>query len=144
MAPTPERFNAAVITEFRANQGRVGGVWEGTPLLLPHHTGARSRIGRVNLVAYLADGLRYVVFASNGGAPSNPDWYHNLQSQPDTGIEVGDETVDVVAEEATGEERKRLFALGAERFPQLAKFAQKADRVIPAVVLTPRGSSREH
>jgi deazaflavin-dependent oxidoreductase (nitroreductase family) len=134
---TPADYNAKVIDEFRAGAGRVGGIWEGTPLLLLHHAGAKSDVSRVNPVGYLADTPRYLVFASNGGAPSNPDWYHNLKAHPTTRIEVGSETIDVVAEEAAGEERERLFARGAARFPDLAKHARKTDRVIPVIVLTP-------
>jgi deazaflavin-dependent oxidoreductase (nitroreductase family) len=115
----------------------VGGGFAGTPLLLLHHTGARSGLTRVNPVGYLHDDDRYLIFASNGGAPSNPDWYHNLKAEPRTRIEVKTETVNVSAEEATGEERTRLFAIGADRFPQLAEYARKTNRVIPVIVLTP-------
>ena len=142
MSTSAEDYNAKLIVEFRANDGRVGGVWEGTPLLLLHHTGAKSGASRVNPVGYLPDPPRYLIFASNGGATSNPDWYHNLKAQPNTSIEVGPETIDVLAEEAMGEERKRLFARGADRFPDLAKYARKADRVIPVIVLTPFGGDR--
>jgi deazaflavin-dependent oxidoreductase (nitroreductase family) len=141
MSTTAAEYNAKVIAEFRANEGRVGGSWEGTQLLLLHNTGAKSGVSRVNPVGYLPDKRRYLIFASNGGAPSNPDWYHNLKAQPKTRIEVGSETIDVVAEEATGEERERLFARGADRFPDLAKYARKADRVIPVIVLTPLGGA---
>ena len=139
MSTTPEEFNAKVIDEFRTNKGRVGGMFEGTPLLLLHHTGAKSGVNRVNPVGYLRDDGRYVIFASNGGAPSHPDWYHNLEAQPNASIEVGSERTDVVAEEATGEERERLFAIGAERFPQLAEYAKQTDRVIPVIVLVRPG-----
>ena len=141
MSTTAAEYNAKVIDEFRASEGRVGGMWEGTPLLLLHHTGARSGVSRVNPVGYLPDEPRYVIFASNGGAPSNPDWYHNLKAQPTTRIEVESETIDVVAEEATGEERERLFARGAERFPDLARHARRTDRVIPVIVLKPLGGA---
>ena len=141
MSTTAAEYNAKVIDEFRANKGRVDGMWEGTPLLLLHHTGARSGASRVNPVGYLPDEPRYVIFASNGGAPSSPDWYHNLKAQPTTRIEVESETIDVVAEEATGEERERLFARGAERFPDLARHARRTDRVIPVIVLKPLGGA---
>ena len=134
---TPAEFNAAVIDEFRTNQGRVSGMLEGTPLLLLHHTGVKSGVRRVNPVAYLRDDDRYVVFASNGGAPGTPAWYRNLRAQPDTTIEVGSETIDVLAQEATGDDRERLFAIGAERFPSLADFARNTERVIPVMVLAP-------
>jgi deazaflavin-dependent oxidoreductase (nitroreductase family) len=140
MSTAAAEYNAKVIDEFRANEGRVGSIWEGTPLLLLHHTGAKSAASRVNPVGYLPDHPRYLIFASNGGAPRNPDWYHNLKAQPNTRIEVGSETIDVVAQEATGRERDRLFTRGAERFPDLAKHARKTDRAIPVIVLAPRKS----
>jgi deazaflavin-dependent oxidoreductase (nitroreductase family) len=141
MSTTAAEYNTKVIDEFRANKGRVGGMWEGTPLLLLHHTGAKSGVNRVNPVGYLPDEPRYLIFASNGGASSNPDWYHNLKAHPTTRIDVGSRTIDVVAAEATGEERERLFARGAERFPALAEHARKTDRVIPVIVLTPLGGA---
>ena len=82
MSTSPADFNAQIIDEFHANDGRVGGMFEGTPLLLLHHTGAHSGKHRVNPVGYLIDGGRYVVIASNGGAPTNPNWYHNLKAHP--------------------------------------------------------------
>jgi deazaflavin-dependent oxidoreductase (nitroreductase family) len=134
---TRAEFNAQVIDEFRANEGRVGGTLEGTPLVLLHHTGAKSRASRLTPVGYLRDDDRYVVYASNGGAPSDPGWVRNLEAQPRTTIEVGRDTISVFAHVAAGEERERLFAIGAERFPQLAEYARKAGRVIPVIVLTP-------
>ena len=131
MSATAADYNATVIDEFRGNEGRVSGIWEGTPLLLLHHTGAKSGATRVNPVAYLAEEARYLIFASNGGARKHPGWYHNLKANPSTRIEVGRETIDVVALEATGEERERLFERGAERFPDLAKHARKLVRVPP-------------
>jgi len=130
-------FNQAVIEEFRANEGRVGGMFDGLPLLLLHHTGAKSGKSRVNPLAYQSDGGRYVVFASKAGAPTNPDWYHNLKAQPNVTIEVGADTIEVIAGEATGEERERLYRTQAERIPQFAEYEQKAKRVIPVIVLTP-------
>ncbi len=140
MSETPAQYNAKIIAEFRANQGRVGGMWEETPLLLLHHAGAKSGLSRVNPVAYLPDARRYLIWAANGGAPYHPAWYHNLKAHPNTRIEAGSETIDVVAEEATGADRERLFAKAAERYPQLHELAQKTRRVIPMVVLTPRGT----
>jgi deazaflavin-dependent oxidoreductase (nitroreductase family) len=137
MSTLPADFNDQIIEEFRANQGRVGGRFEGSPLLLLHHTGARSGKSRINPLAYLSDGGRYVVFASKGGAPTNPDWYHNLKAHPNATIEVGTDTIDVVASEATGEERERLFRIQAERVPQFAEYQKKIERLIPVMVLTP-------
>jgi deazaflavin-dependent oxidoreductase (nitroreductase family) len=139
MSTSPTDFNAKIIDEFHANEGSVGGMFEGLPLLLLHHTGAKSGKSRINPLAYQGDDGRYVVFASKAGAPSNPDWYHNLKAHPNVTIEVGTETIDVVASEATGEERDRLYRTQAERIPQFAEYEQKAEgRVIPVMVLTPR------
>jgi deazaflavin-dependent oxidoreductase (nitroreductase family) len=138
MSTSPADFNASIIEEFHANEGRVGGMFEGVPLLLLHHTGAKSGLSRVNPLAYQADDGRYVIFASKGGAPTNPDWYHNLRAQPNVTIEVGADTIAVVASEATGEERDRLFRTQVERVPQFGEYEQKTDRVIPVMVLTPR------
>jgi deazaflavin-dependent oxidoreductase (nitroreductase family) len=137
MSTSPTDFNAQIIEEFHANEGRVGGMFDGLPLLLLHHTGAKSGKSRINPLAYQSDGGRYVVFASKAGAPTNPDWYHNLKAQPKVTIEVGADTIDVIASEATGEERERLYRTQAERIPQFAEYEQKAKRVIPVIVLTP-------
>ena len=138
MSSSPGDFNAQIIEEFRANEGRVGGTFEGTPLLLLHHTGAKSGKHRVNPLAYNTDGDRYVVFASKAGAPTNPDWYHNLKANPEVQIEVGTDTIDAVASEATGEDRDRLFRAQAERSPQFAEYQEQTERAIPVMVLTPK------
>jgi deazaflavin-dependent oxidoreductase (nitroreductase family) len=140
MSTSPADFNAKIIEEFHANEGRVGGMFEGLPLLLLHHTGAKSGKSRVNPLAYQSDDGRYVVFASKGGAPTNPDWYHNLKAHPNVTIEVGTDTIDVVASEASGEERERLFRTQAERVPQFGDYQKQTDRVIPVIVLTPRST----
>ena len=132
-------WNRRIIEEFRANAGRVGGVFEGASLLLLHHRGARSGIERVNPLAYQPVGEGFAVFASKAGAPTNPDWYHNLKANPNVTIEVGTDTLQAVAGEATGQERERLFAAQAERSPQFAEYQRKTDRVIPVMVLTPTG-----
>jgi deazaflavin-dependent oxidoreductase (nitroreductase family) len=137
MSTSPADFNAKIIEEFHANEGRVGGMFDGLPLLLLHHTGAKSGRSRINPLAYQSDGGRYVVFASKAGAPTNPDWYHNLKAHPNTMIEVGTDTIEVVASEATGEERERLYRTQAERVPQFAEYEQQTERVIPVIVLTP-------
>ncbi len=137
MSTSPADFNARIIEEFRANGGRVGEPFEDTPLLLLHHTGARSGKPRINPLAYLRDADRYVVFASKAGAPTNPDWYHNLKAHPQVSIEVGTETVAAVASEATSEERERLFSAQAARSPQFVEYQKKTDRPIPAIILTP-------
>jgi deazaflavin-dependent oxidoreductase (nitroreductase family) len=138
---SPSDHNARIIDEFRANEGRVGGSFAGTPLLLLHHTGARSGEKRINPLAFQRDDGRYVVFASKGGAPKNPAWYHNLKAQPNATIEVGTDTIEVLASEASGEERERLFNTQAERIPQFADYERRTERTIPVVVLTPRGAA---
>jgi len=138
MSTSPADFNAQIIEEFHSNEGRVGGMFEGMPLLLLHHTGAKSGKSRINPLAYQDDGGRYVIFASKGGAPEHPAWYHNLKANPNTRIEVGKDTIDVVASEASGEERERLFRTQAERIPQFAEYEEKAaGRAIPVMILTP-------
>jgi deazaflavin-dependent oxidoreductase (nitroreductase family) len=141
MSTSPADFNAQIIEEFRATGGRVGGRFEGMPLLLLHHTGAKSGKSRVNPLAYQSDGERYVVFASKAGAPTNPDWYHNIKAHPDVKIEVGASTIDVHASEATGAERDRLYRTQAQRVPQFAQYEQQTDRVIPVIVLAPAATS---
>ncbi len=139
MSSSPHDFNARIIDEFRANGGQVGEPFANTPLLLLHHVGAKSGIERVNPLAYLRDGDHYVVFASKGGAPTNPDWYHNLRAHPKVTIEVGTDTLSAVAAEATGEERERLFNAQAERSPAFADYQRRTSRTIPVMVLTPTG-----
>jgi deazaflavin-dependent oxidoreductase (nitroreductase family) len=139
MSTSPTDFNAKIIDEFRANEGRVGGMFAGMPLLLLHHTGAKSGRQYVNPVTYADDDGRYVIFASKAGAPSHPAWYHNLKAHPDVQIELGTQTLDVHVSEAQGTERERLFRAQAERVPQFAEYEQKAaGRLIPVMILTPR------
>lgn len=138
MTTTPNDFNASVIEEFRANGGTAGGMFEGMPLLLVHNVGAKSGTEFVTPLVYLADGDNWVIFASKGGAPNNPGWYHNLKAQPEASIEVGSDTVDVTAEEATGDERDRLYSIQEAQQPQFAEYAQKTERKIPVIVLKPR------
>ena len=133
----PNDWNAGVIEEFRRNHGKVGGNFEGAPLLLIHHIGAKTRSARVNPVMYLKDGGRYLVFASKGGADTNPDWYHNLMAHPDVEIEVGEETISVRAREVEGEERDRVYAKQAALYPQFAEYQRKTKRKIPVVELKP-------
>ncbi|MDG6985272.1 MAG: nitroreductase family deazaflavin-dependent oxidoreductase [Nitrososphaerota archaeon] len=131
-------WNEGVIEEFRKNHGKVGGTFSGTPILLLHHVGAKTGKARVNPVMYLKDGDRYLVFASKGGAPKHPDWYHNLKAHPNVQIEVGDDKIDVKAAEVTGRERDHLYARQSSLIPQFADYQQKTTRVIPVISLTPR------
>jgi deazaflavin-dependent oxidoreductase (nitroreductase family) len=130
-------FNQGIIDEFRAHGGRVGGQFEGAPLLLLHTTGARSGQPRLNPVAYLDfDGNRYV-FASKGGADTDPDWYRNLVAHGDVEVEVGTERYRATAAPLTGAERERVFAEQANRFPGFREYQEKTSRTIPVVQLVP-------
>jgi deazaflavin-dependent oxidoreductase (nitroreductase family) len=132
-------FNKAVIEEFRANNGKVGGHFEGAPVLLLTATGAKSGQQRTTPVMYLPDGDRMVIFASKAGADTNPAWFHNLVANPSATVEVGPDTVEVQAFVTEGEERERLFRKQAELYPQFADYEQKTTREIPVVALEPRG-----
>ena len=142
MSGSSNDWNAGVIAEFRRNHGKVGGNFKGAPLLLLRHIGARSGKPRVNPVMYLKDGNRYLVFASKGGADTNPDWYYNLKANPDIQIEVGDETIDVRVDEVTGPERDRLYARQASLYPSFAQYQRQTKRIIPVMALTP-GTTRK-
>jgi deazaflavin-dependent oxidoreductase (nitroreductase family) len=131
-------FNRNVIEEFRANDGKVGGPFEGAPVLLLTSVGAKSGERRTTPVMYLPDGERMVIFASLGGAPNNPAWYHNLVANPSATVEVGADRVEVDAAVTSGEERDRLFSQQAELYPQFADYAQKTTRQIPVVALVPK------
>src|ERR1700742_4148688 len=110
MSTTPADFNAQVIEEFRANGGKAGGMFEGKPLVLVHNVGAKSGKEYVTPLVYLADGDDYVIFASKGGAPENPGWYHNLKAEPNVSIEVGDRKFEALATAAPGDDRARLYS----------------------------------
>jgi deazaflavin-dependent oxidoreductase (nitroreductase family) len=126
-------WNTKIIEEFRTNDGKVGGPFEGAPVLLLHTTGARSGRERVNPMMYLdLDGGRYV-FASKAGADSHPDWYHNLVANPAVKVEVGAETYGAIAAPVPGEARDRIFAEQAGRYPGFAEYQAKTSRVIPVV-----------
>lgn len=133
--PEVNDFNRAIIEEFRANGGKVGGQFEGAPMLLLSTTGAKSGERRTTPVVYQADGERLVIFASKAGAPTNPAWYHNLRANPSATVEVGEQTVEVKAVVTEGEERERLFRRQAEVFPQFADYEQKTTRQIPVIAL---------
>jgi deazaflavin-dependent oxidoreductase (nitroreductase family) len=133
----PNEWNASIIAEFRKNHGKVGGNFEGAPLLLLHHTGARSGRARINPMMYLQVGDQYVVFASKGGADTHPDWYYNMKAHPNVEIEVGDETIDVRAKEITGPERDKLYEHQASIYPMFAQYQLKTKRMIPVIALIP-------
>ena len=129
--------NKAIIDEFRANEGRIGGRFEGRTLLLLHTKGAKSKQERINPVAYVKDGERFVVIASKGGAPTNPDWYYNIVADPALTVEAGTEKFQVRATVAEEPERTRLYHKMTEMMPGFGDYQQKTTRKIPVIVLTP-------
>jgi deazaflavin-dependent oxidoreductase (nitroreductase family) len=131
-----EDWNAKIIEEFRDNEGRVGGMFEGMPILLLHHRGAKSGTERINPLAYqeLDDGS-VAIFGSKGGAPTNPDWYHNLRANPEAEVEVGTETYPVRARVAEGEERDRIWEKQKRDVSGFAGYEQNTSRQIPVIVL---------
>jgi len=129
-------WNQHSIEEFRANEGRVGGPFDGRPILLLHHRGAKTGTERVNPLAYqdLGSGA-FAVFGSKGGAPTNPDWYHNLRANPRARVEIGTETFDVLARVAEGEERERIWEKQKRDMPGFADYERNTTREIPVVIL---------
>jgi deazaflavin-dependent oxidoreductase (nitroreductase family) len=133
-------WNANIITEFRDNEGKVGGQFEGAPMVLLHHYGRRSGQEYVAPTMYLADDSRpdlIYVFASKGGAPTNPDWYRNLTAAGKATIERGTETYEVIVKEVTGAERDRIYAEQARRYPGFADYERSTAgiRTIPVLEL---------
>lgn len=128
-------FNTSVVAEFRANSGKVGGMFAGMPMLLLTTVGARSGKERTNPLAYTRAGDRYVIIASKGGAPTNPEWYHNLVANPTATVEVGQERFQVRASVAQGEERDRLYAAQAAMLPNFAEYQRNTTRRIPVFTL---------
>jgi deazaflavin-dependent oxidoreductase (nitroreductase family) len=139
MTSAPNDFNARIIEEFRANAGKVGGPFEGANMLLLHTTGAKSGAARINPLAYQPLGERWAVFASKAGAPTNPDWYHNVVANPELEIELGTETVPVRAHVAEGDEREEIWTRQKQAIPQFAEYEKTAgNRTIPVIVLERR------
>jgi len=128
-------WNRRIIEEFRGNAGKVGGPFEGAPMLLLHHEGARTGIERVNPLVYQPVGEGFAVFASKAGAPTNPDWYHNLIANPEATVEVGEDTVRVRARVAEGEERERIWTKQKQDRPNFADYEKQTSRQIPVVIL---------
>lgn len=136
MATDPNDWNAQVIAEFRANGGKVGGPFEGSPMVLVHHRGAKTGTERVTPLMCQPEGDRVHIFASKAGAPDNPDWYHNLLANPEITIEIGDEVdVAVRVTELTGEERDRVWDRQKAAWPQFAEYEKSTDRTIPVLAL---------
>ena len=131
-------FNTKIIEEFRSNGGKVGGPFEGGTLLLLHHTGAKSGVERVSPLVYQPVGSSFAIFASKGGAPSDPDWYRNLVAHPDTTVEVGTQTVPVTARVAGPGERAGIWERQKQDSPGFAEYERTAaPREIPVVILDP-------
>lgn len=139
----PGDWNTKIIDEFRANEGRVGGGFAGAPMVLVHHRGRKSGRDYVNPMMYMADdddAATIYVFASKGGAPTHPDWYYNLTTAGEAEVEVGTETYPVTVTELTGEQRDRVYAEQARRFPGFAEYEEKTTgvRTIPVLALRRR------
>lgn len=132
--PDVRDWNRRIVDEFRENGGRVAS-FAHQPLLLLHHRGAKTGIERVNPLAYQELDHGYAVFASKGGAPTNPDWYQNVLANPDVAVEVGTETVEVRARVADDEERERIWEEQKRRNPGFADYERKTTRRIPVVIL---------
>jgi deazaflavin-dependent oxidoreductase (nitroreductase family) len=128
-------FNQTIIAEFRANGGKLGGQFDGATMLLLHHKGAKSGKERVNPLAYQQVGENVAVFASKGGAPTNPDWYYNLLAHPATTVEIGTETVPVVARVAGSDERTKIWEKQKNDAPGFADYEKNTPRQIPVVIL---------
>jgi deazaflavin-dependent oxidoreductase (nitroreductase family) len=138
---TPNDRNQAIIDEFRANAGNVGGFFAGKTLLLLHTIGARTGREHVNPVAYVRHGDRFVIVASKGGAPTNPDWYHNILAHPKVTVEVGVEQFRVLASVASEPERTLLYDKMITMMPGFEEYRRKSSRVIPVIIL--RGQNDE-
>jgi deazaflavin-dependent oxidoreductase (nitroreductase family) len=134
----PANFNQEIIDQFRSNNGTmVSGVFKDSPLLLLTSTGAKSGQTRVNPLVYTRDGDRYVIIASKQGAPTNPDWYHNVVAHPEVTVEVGPDSFPARAVVAEGSERDRLYSAQAALMPGFAEYERKTTRRIPVVILEP-------
>lgn len=132
-------WNTQIMDEFRANGGKVGGMFEGAPLLILHTTGAKSGQPRATPLMYQAVEGSYAIFASKAGAPTNPHWYYNITANPEVSAEMGTETVALTARVAGTEERHRIWSRQKETYPQFAEYeTTTAGREIPVIVLDPR------
>ena len=129
-------WNTGIINEFRANGGKVGGVFEGAPLLILHTTGAKSGLQRENPLMYRTEGDRLFVFASKAGADTHPHWLLNIRANPKTTVELPDETFEALATEVAEPERTEIYTRQGEAWPQFAKYQAGTDRIIPVIELT--------
>ena len=140
MADGIQDFNKKIIAEFRANQGKVGGQFDGMPLLLLTTKGAKSGASRTNPLAFLRDGDRYVIIASYAGAPKNPPWYHNLVANPTVRVEVGGQSFYASAEVVKEPERSALYQKVEAAMPVFSEYKRKTQRVIPVIALRRTGA----
>jgi deazaflavin-dependent oxidoreductase (nitroreductase family) len=131
-------WNKQIIDEFHSKEGKVGGMFEGVPILLLHNTGRKSGKTYVNPLAYqkLDDG-KVAVFGSKGGSPTHPDWFHNVQANPKVKVEVGTEEFDATARVAEGDERERIWTKQKKEFSGFADYETRTTRVIPVIILEP-------
>lgn len=130
-----DAMNRQVISEFRENGGKAGGIFEDKPLVLVHHIGAKSGKERIAPLVALFEGDRIYIFASKGGSDTNPDWYHNLVANPQTTAEVGTESFPVTVRVLSGDERDDVYARQSVAEPQFAEYQRKTSRVIPVLEL---------
>lgn len=128
-------WNDSVIKEFRENAGVVGGMFEGRAMIIVHAIGAKSGTVRETPLVFLGEGERIYIFASKGGAPENPDWYHNLLANPRVKVEVGTDTFEVEAREVTGTERDEVYGRQAAAWENFAEYQAKTTRKIPVFEL---------
>jgi deazaflavin-dependent oxidoreductase (nitroreductase family) len=134
----PNDWNTSIIEEFRANDGKVGGRFEGRPLLLLHHRGAKTGVERVNPLAYQdLGGGSLAVFGSRGGSPRHPDWYHNIRANPGVAVEVGTDRIEARARVADGEERERIWEKQKRDMPGFADYERNTERQIPVIIIEP-------
>lgn len=134
---TQNDWNANVIEEFRENDGKVGGPFEGAPLLILHHTGAKTGTERETPLVYQEVDDGYAIFASKGGAPTNPDWFHNIVANPEIKVEIGTDTIEATARVLDSDEREPIWMRQKELMPGFAEYEEKTDREIPAIILEP-------
>jgi deazaflavin-dependent oxidoreductase (nitroreductase family) len=130
-------WNAKIIEEFRANGGKLGGMFEGADILLLHHVGSKTGVERVSPLGFQRVGSAYAVFGSNSGETSDPHWVQNLRTHPRTTAEIGTDTVEVVARVAEGDERTEIWERQKANIPQFGEYETTANRDIPVVILEP-------
>lgn len=135
---TPNEFNQKIIDEFHANDGKVGGRFEGMAMILLTTTGAKSGEKSTTPLVYMPHGDKMVVIASMGGAPKNPAWYHNIRANGDVVVDIGKGEFAAVAEEVVGDQRDELYAAQAAKYPAFAEYEKKTTRRIPVVVISPK------